>query len=82
MLNTEKFAAYLDGCVRGEFSYDAIKDAFVYTRDRFVYICPVSKAGVACDGRFLITSKMLAWVIITNLNKDTEISMTEFGLQF
>lgn len=82
MCNAEKLAAYLDGCVRGEFSYDADKDAFVYTRDRFVYICPVRKAGVACEGRFLITSKMLAWVITTNLIKDAEISMTEFGLQF
>lgn len=78
----EKLAACLNECVCGDFSYDADKDAIVYTRDAFTYICPVGKAGVADSGRFLITSKMLAWLIITNLSKDADISLTEFGLQF
>lgn len=83
MCETEKkLAAFVNECMRGDFSYDADKNAFVYERDRFVYICPVEKAGTACDGRFLITSKMLAWVITTNLVKDADISLTEFGLQF
>lgn len=81
MWDPKTLAACVDYCVDGDFSYDAEKDAFVYTRDRFVYICLVRKAGVVDDGRFLITSKMLAWVITSNLVKDAPISLTEFGLQ-
>lgn len=81
MCDAEKLAARIDECVEGDFSYDAAKDAFVYVRDRFMYICPVRKAGIVHDGRILITSKMLTWIIITSLVEDAPISLTEFGLQ-
>lgn len=75
----EKFVAYLRPRLEGVLSYDEDSDCFKYERSHFTAFIPSAKAGRFLDGRAIIKSDLLIWIIVTDAKGEINFGNTDLN---